>query len=155
MLAKDQQNEKREEMFLERLESQNVRAESVTSPCCCSWSFLWSESWRSTWSPPPRSWHAAGGPRPSPSSWGVVRTSGRGRPRRGGCSGSCGRSPPRSGRRPAGKEWNREAWWEGLSKAAGAELAEPVACTGSEVRGQREVTSEMEMVEEYGSKGER
>lgn len=102
----------------------------LTLPRCCSQSSLRSASWRSTWSPPPPSWRAAGGPRLSPSSSGAATTSGPWRLRRAGCSENCCRSPPRSGRPPVERGGHREAWWRGLSKAARVEQAEAVACGG-------------------------
>lgn len=86
-----------------------------------------SASWRSTGSRPPPCGRAAGGPRPSPSSSGGATTWGPARPRRGGRWGSCGRSPPGSGRPPAEEGGQREEGRRaGLSKAARAEPAEAV-----------------------------
>lgn len=101
---------------------------NLTLPRCCWQSSLRSASWRSTWSRPQLSWRVAGGPRLWPSSSDAVMTSGPWRLRHAGYPESCGHSPPRSGRQPAGKGGHTEAWRKGLSKAARMEQSETVTC---------------------------
>lgn len=102
-------------------------AECLTLLRCCWPSSRRSASWRSSGSRLLPCGHAADGLRPSPSSSGGATTWGPARLRRGGRWGSCGRSPPGSGRPPAEGEGQREEGRRaGLSKAARAEPAEAI-----------------------------